>query len=44
MTCGELFAKFGLEKGTIDFIGHSLALYDNDKYISTPAQPMIERS
>lgn len=31
VTCGELFTKFGLEKGTIDFIGHALALYDSDR-------------
>jgi RAB protein geranylgeranyltransferase component A len=32
MSCKELFEKFGLEKGTIDFIGHALALYDSDSF------------
>ena len=32
MSCRELFEKFGLEKGTIDFIGHALALYDSDSF------------
>ena len=32
-TCQELFGKFGLETGTIDFIGHALALYDRYIYI-----------
>jgi len=26
----EIFAKFGLEENTIDFIGHAVALYPND--------------
>jgi len=43
MTCSELFAKFGLEKGTIDFIGHALALYDSDAYLSQPAAGLVER-
>eukprot|EP00918_Siedleckia_nematoides_P052480 GHVU01114646.1.p1 GENE.GHVU01114646.1~~GHVU01114646.1.p1 ORF type:complete len:442 (+),score=101.19 GHVU01114646.1:191-1327(+) len=43
MTCQELFGKFGLEKGTIDFIGHALALYDSDTYLAKPAADLIER-
>jgi hypothetical protein len=33
----------GLEKGTIDFIGHALALYDNDTYQSQPAIDLVDR-
>jgi Rab GDP dissociation inhibitor len=43
MTSKELFDKFGLEKGTIDFIGHALALYDNDTYQSQPAIDLVDR-
>ncbi|EKX54040.1 hypothetical protein GUITHDRAFT_159164 [Guillardia theta CCMP2712] len=43
MTSQELFSKFGLEKGTVDFIGHALALYDNDGYLTRPAEEMVER-
>ena len=28
----KVYAKFGLDKGTIDFIGHAIALYHNDEY------------
>jgi len=30
-TITEVYKKFGLEKGTIDFIGHAMALYLNDE-------------
>mmetsp|Transcript_82077 Transcript_82077/g.120313 ORF Transcript_82077/g.120313 Transcript_82077/m.120313 type:complete len:317 (+) Transcript_82077:499-1449(+) len=43
LTCQELFAKFGLEKGTIDFIGHALALYDSDTYLAKPSDDLIAR-
>jgi Rab GDP dissociation inhibitor len=33
----EVYDKFGLEPGTRDFIGHSMALYQSDDYISWPA-------
>ena len=38
-----LFDKFGLGKDTIDFIGHSLALYQNDDYINQPAKLTLDR-
>ena len=28
----DIYKKFGLDKGTIDFIGHAMALYLNDEY------------
>jgi Rab GDP dissociation inhibitor len=31
----DVYDKFGLEDGTRDFIGHSMALYQSDEYIST---------
>ena len=27
----KVFAKFGLEQTTVDFVGHALALYANDE-------------
>jgi Rab GDP dissociation inhibitor len=35
-TMKEVYEKFGLEPGTRDFIGHSMALYQDDEYISQP--------
>jgi Rab GDP dissociation inhibitor len=32
----EVYDKFGLEPNTKDFIGHSMALYPTDEYLSTP--------
>jgi len=38
-----VYEKFGLEPGTQDFIGHAMALYLNDDYITKPARPTYER-
>lgn len=32
-----VYEKFGLEAGTQDFIGHAMALYLDDEYVSTAA-------
>ncbi|KAK9478714.1 GDP dissociation inhibitor [Lipomyces japonicus] len=42
-TMKEVYAKFGLEAGTRDFIGHAMALYLDDSYINKPAREAIER-
>jgi Rab GDP dissociation inhibitor len=42
-TMNELYDKFGLESGTKDFIGHSLALHLNDDYLNKPAQETYQR-
>ena len=42
-TMGALYTKFGLEAGTRDFIGHSMALYLDDSYIQRPAREAYER-
>ncbi|KAK9458679.1 GDP dissociation inhibitor [Lipomyces oligophaga] len=39
----EVYAKFGLESGTKDFIGHAMALYLDDSYLSKPARESINR-
>jgi Rab GDP dissociation inhibitor len=38
-----VYEKFGLEAGTQDFIGHAMALYLNDDYISKPARASYGR-
>jgi len=39
----EVFDHFGLKPDTIDFIGHAMALRDNDSYLSTPALDTVNR-
>lgn len=38
-----IFDKFGLDKDTVDFTGHALALYLNDDYLQKPALETIKR-
>ncbi|KIJ46488.1 hypothetical protein M422DRAFT_165327 [Sphaerobolus stellatus SS14] len=42
-TMKAVYEKFGLEPGTQDFIGHAMALYLDDDYITKPARPAYER-
>lgn len=42
-TMDEVYTHFGLERGTKDFIGHAMALWANDDYLSEPARPTVER-
>src|SRR5438045_6846614 len=39
----QVYAKFGLEAGTKDFIGHAMALYLDDAYLHKPAREAVER-
>ena len=39
----QVYAKFGLEAGTKDFIGHAMALYLDDTYLHKPAREAVER-
>ncbi|KAM0746586.1 rab GTPase activator [Meredithblackwellia eburnea MCA 4105] len=39
----EVYAKFGLEAGTQDFIGHAMALHLDDSYLTRPARETFER-
>jgi len=39
----EVFDYFGLKPDTVDFIGHAMALRDNDSYLSTPALDTVNR-
>lgn len=38
-----IYDKFGLDKDTIDFTGHAMALYLNDDYLTKPATETIKR-
>jgi Rab GDP dissociation inhibitor len=38
VTMKEVYDKFGLEPSTRDFIGHSMALYQDDSYINKAGQ------
>lgn len=38
-----VYEKFGLESGTQDFVGHAMALYLDDDYITKPARPTYDR-
>ncbi|THV05991.1 rab GDP-dissociation inhibitor [Dendrothele bispora CBS 962.96] len=38
-----IYEKFGLEPGTQDFIGHAMALYLDDDYITKPARATYDR-
>jgi len=43
VTAKQVFAEFGLSAETIDFVGHSMALYNNDSYIEQPAFETLNR-
>ena len=43
VSMAEVYKKFGLEAGTQDFVGHSLALHLDDSYITRPAKETHER-
>ncbi|WPK23557.1 hypothetical protein PUMCH_000798 [Australozyma saopauloensis] len=42
-TMDEIYTYHGLERGTKDFIGHAMALWPNDDYLTQPARPTIDR-
>lgn len=42
-TVKEVFDHFGLKPDTVDFIGHAMALRDNDEYLKQPALDTILR-
>lgn len=38
-----VYRKYGLDDNTVDFIGHALALYTDDKYLDKPALDFIKK-
>jgi Rab GDP dissociation inhibitor len=43
MTARDFFKYWSLESGTIDFIGHSLALFQDDSFMDRTADTLVER-
>ena len=43
MTSRDFFAYWKLEPDTQEFIGHALALFQDDKYLDAPASVLVER-
>eukprot|EP00271_Cylindrocystis_brebissonii_P010708 TRINITY_DN27015_c0_g1_i1.p1 TRINITY_DN27015_c0_g1~~TRINITY_DN27015_c0_g1_i1.p1 ORF type:complete len:486 (-),score=100.30 TRINITY_DN27015_c0_g1_i1:966-2306(-) len=43
VTAKQVFDKFGLSAGTVDFIAHSLALYKDEHYGSLPGSDLVAR-
>jgi len=39
----DVFKKYKLEDNTIDFIGHAVAMFNNDEYLDQPALPCIQK-
>mmetsp|Transcript_16124 Transcript_16124/g.37740 ORF Transcript_16124/g.37740 Transcript_16124/m.37740 type:complete len:456 (+) Transcript_16124:90-1457(+) len=42
-TMAQVYEKFGLQKSTIDFIGHAVALHHNDDYMSQACGATISK-
>ncbi|KAK8624798.1 hypothetical protein V6N13_089684 [Hibiscus sabdariffa] len=43
VTVRKLISKYGLEDDTVDFIGHALALHNDDSYLDQPALSFVKR-
>ncbi|GMI83756.1 RAB GDP-dissociation inhibitor [Hibiscus trionum] len=43
VTVRKLTSKYGLEDDTVDFIGHALALHNDDSYLDQPALSFVKR-
>ena len=39
----DVFKKFKLEDNTIDFLGHAVALYNDDRYLDLPARESLKK-
>jgi len=42
-TMTELYKKFGLDENTQSFLGHAVALYQDDQYLSRPAIETVQK-
>jgi len=43
MSARDVFKSFGLQPDTIDFLGHAMALHNNDVYLDQPAFETLNR-
>lgn len=39
----DVFKKYKLEDNTVDFLGHSVALYRDDDYLNQPAVETLKK-
>jgi Rab GDP dissociation inhibitor len=39
----QVYQKFGLAEQTVDFIGHAVAMFNNDSYLKQPCGPAIDK-
>ena len=39
----DIVKKFSLETNTVDFVGHAVALYTNDDFLTSDSLPTIEK-
>jgi len=42
-TMTDLYKKFGLDENTQSFLGHAVALYQDDQYLSRPAEETVQK-
>jgi len=42
-TMEQIYSKFGLQEGTVDFIGHAVALESNDQYLKQACGPCMAK-
>ncbi len=42
-TMAEVYKKYGLDENTCDFVGHALALYRDDSYLTRPCLEAVKR-
>ena len=40
---GDLCKEFGLEKNTLDFLGHAVALYTDNSYVDLPSMDVMKK-
>lgn len=43
LTAQEILTQYKLDKSTMDFVGHAMALYSDDKYLNKPALEFVLR-
>ena len=43
MTMAELFKKYGISDSTQDFLGHAVALYTDDSYVTKNCKESVEK-
>lgn len=39
----QVYESFGLQPGTIDFMGHCVALHEDDRYLQMASGPTLDK-